>query len=104
MDCNKPCCHEVDEVMQHVCICHSVNCGINGDAEKEYAREVPETRCDARYHFPTSQGLDQEDERHDGKYIMVGRKRCKPVNGQVVNPDYEDREVDRENPEHENQD
>lgn len=43
-------------------------------------------------------GLDDEDVGHDGENVVVGGKGGQPVDGKVVDPDDEDREVDRENP------
>jgi hypothetical protein len=47
--------------------------------------------------------FDDENVRHDGEDVVVGGKGCEPVDCEVVHPDDEDGEVDRENPEHEDQ-
>lgn len=47
--------------------------------------------------------FDDEDVGHDGENVVVGGKGSQPVDGKVVDPDDEDREVDRENPEHQDE-
>ena len=47
--------------------------------------------------------FDDEDVGHDGEDVVVGGKGSQPVDGKVMNPDDEDREVDWENPEHEDE-
>jgi len=47
--------------------------------------------------------FDDEDVGHDGENVVVGGKGSQPVDGKVVDPDDEDREIDREDPEHEDE-
>ena len=90
--------------MEHVCIGHSIDCGVDGNAEKEDTGEVTETRCDSWHHLTTGQSFDQKDKRHDRKDVVVRGEGCKPVNGQVVHPNHEDRKVYWEDPKHEDED
>jgi hypothetical protein len=62
--------------MEHVGVCNSINCSIDGDAEEKDTGEVAKAGCHSRYHFSTRQSLYEKDERHDGENIMVGGERC----------------------------
>ena len=48
-------------------------------------------------------GFDDENVGHDGEDVMMRGERSEPVDGEVVDPDDEDREIDREDPEHEDE-
>lgn len=52
------------------------------------------------HHSAGTQGFDQEDEGHDGEDVVVGGERCQPVDRQVADPDNEDRDVYRQDPDH----
>ena len=90
--------------MEHVGVCDSINGSVDGDAKEEDTGEVAKPRCHSRYHFATGQGLDEKDKWHDRENIVVRRKWSEPVNSQIVYPDDENGEIDRENPQHENED
>ena len=98
MNCHQPSCNEIDEVMEHVGVCDSIDGRIDGDAEEEDTGEVAKTRSHSGHHFATSQGLNEKDKRHDGEDIVVRGKWGEPVNGQVVYPYNENGKIDRENP------
>jgi len=84
--------------VEHVCIGHSVDRRVDGDAKKEDTSEVAETRCHSWYHLAACQSLDQKNKGHDREDVVVGGEGCKPVNGQVMHPNHEDRKVYWENP------
>lgn len=51
----------------------------------------------------STHGFDDEDVGHDGEDVVVRGEGCKPMNGEIVNPDDEDWQVDRQDPEHEDE-
>ena len=87
--------------MQRVRIRNAVNGCVNSDNEEESVGDVPRPRGNARDHFPAGEGLDEDEVGHYGQDIMVGGERGEPVDGEVVDPNEEDRDVDREDPDHE---
>lgn len=104
MDGDEPGGGEVDEVVEHVGVGDAVDGGVDGDEEVEDAGEVAETGCYARDHLAAGQGFDEQDEGHDGEDVVVGGEGGEPVDGEVVDPDDENGEVDGEDPEHEDED
>jgi hypothetical protein len=46
-------------------------------------------------------GLNDQDVGHDGEDIVMRGERCKPVDGEIMDPDDEYGKVDGEDPEHE---
>jgi hypothetical protein len=45
-------------------------------------------------HLAAGEGLDEEDEWHDGENVVVRGERSEPVHGEIMDPDDEDREID----------
>jgi len=91
VDCYQPCSGEVDEVMEHIGVCHSVYSSIDGDEEEKDTCEVAEAGGHSWDHFAACQGFNKEEEWHDGKDVVVRRERRQPVDGKVVHPHHEDR-------------
>lgn len=59
---------------------------------------------DARHHLACAQCLDKQDNGENGKDVVEGGERGKPVHCEIACPDNENGKVDRENPDHENED
>ena len=91
MDRYKPSCCKVDEVVEHICVRDTVQGCIDCNTKEAYTGNMPESACDTWYHLATCQCLNEENEWHDGKNIVVGRKRCEPLNRKIMYPDDEDR-------------
>ena len=95
VDGDEPEADHVDEVVEEVGVGDAVDGGVDGEEEEEQVAYVPEAGglgrqhrhtvslqgqmrwCDipggdSRDHFTARQGLDEQDERHYGKNIMVG--------------------------------
>ncbi|KFX93599.1 hypothetical protein O988_06725 [Pseudogymnoascus sp. VKM F-3808] len=85
---------DVDEVVQHVDVRYAVHSGIHGDDEEEGGHSVAEAVGDARDHLAAGERLDEEDERHDGEDVVVGRERREPLDDDVIGPYDQDGEVD----------
>lgn len=101
MDRHQPGEDPVDEMMQHVCIANTVHGSIHGQAEERDVSHVSGGACvELRDHSPGRERFHEDEIGHDGNDVVVRGERCQPVDGEVVDPDDEDGDVDGEDPEH----
>lgn len=59
---------------------------------------------DSRGHIPRTHDFHNEHERQHGEEVVVRAEGRQPVHGQVVHPDDQHGHVDRQHPEHEDED
>ena len=91
--------------MQHVDVCDSVNRSIDGYKEEESRNDKSQSIRDSWHHLSARQCLNQQDEWHNCDDIMVTRERRQPLDGKVMHPNYQNRQVDRrDGPKHQDED
>ena len=56
---NQPGANQVDNVMQGICIRHTIDCSVDGEYEEEDVSDVSSPRCDAGDHFAACEGFDE---------------------------------------------
>ena len=101
MDGHQPGKYPVDEMMQHVCIANAIHGRIHGQAEEGDVGHVSGgAGVQLRDHFPGCERFHEDEIGHDGDDVVVRGEGGQPVNGEVVDPDDEDGDVDGEDPEH----
>lgn len=86
--------------MQDIGVCNTVNSSICANGEEQDVCEERDTELRSRNHAAGAQGFNEQDKRHDGEDVVVRRKGCQPMNSKISYPDYQDREVDWQDPEH----
>ena len=69
---------------------------------KDYCENIP--RRYPRNHFPNRQRLNKKNERHYRQNIMMRRKRREPMYGEIMYPHYQNKDIYRQYPKHEEED
>lgn len=87
-------------MVKDVCICDAVYGSVDSEEEKRGVGDVAQAASNSWYHLSTREGLHEKNERHDRQDIMVGGEWREPVDGEIMNPDDENREIYREDPKH----
>ena len=101
MNQGEPGTQAVDELVQDVGVRDAVDGCVDGQSEEEHVCDEAQAARQAGDHVACAHRLDDEDVGHDGEDVVVRGKGGEPVDGEVVDPDDEDREVDGEDPKHE---
>lgn len=104
MDGDNPSCHEIDEIVKHVSVSNAIHCGVNGDSKEKYACEVTNSGGDSGHHSPAGQGFHEKNKWHYREDIVVGREWSEPVYREIMYPNHEYGEIDRQDPQHEDKD